>query len=98
MQCNYCNRDFACVNDRGPGCRAPSSRPSRQPTISTRSSKKIENIEVVGIAGPGDPFANGAETMETLRLVRESHPDMMLCVATNGLELAAHVESSPGWR
>jgi len=47
---------------------------------------------VVGIAGPGDPFANSGQTLETLRLVRERHPDTMLCLATNGLELAAHVE------
>ena len=28
------------------------------------------DITVVGITGPGDPFANPDETMETLRLVR----------------------------
>ena len=54
--------------------------------------EKIENIAVVGIAGPGDPFANGYETMETLRLVRERHSDMMLCLATNGLELSKYID------
>jgi nitrogen fixation protein NifB len=42
---------------------------------------------VVGIAGPGDPFANPDETMETLRLVRERYPEILLCVASNGLNL-----------
>ena len=47
---------------------------------------------MVGIAGPGDPFANSVETLETLHLVRERHPEMMLCVATNGLALAGYVD------
>src|SRR5208283_178871 len=53
---------------------------------------RIKNLAVVGIAGPGDPFANSAETLETLHLVRERHPEMMLCVATNGLALADYVD------
>jgi nitrogen fixation protein NifB len=56
--------------------------------------RKVKNIEVVGIAGPGDPFANSNETMETLRLVRERYPEMMLCVATNGIDLASHTEEA----
>ena len=47
---------------------------------------------MVGIAGPGDPFANPEETMETLRRVRETYPDMMLCIATNGLNLLPYVD------
>jgi hypothetical protein len=45
---------------------------------------------VVGIAGPGDPFASPEDTLETLRLVRKRYPEMLLCVASNGLEVAAH--------
>ena len=52
-------------------------------------AKRARNIAVMGIAGPGDPFANPEETMETLRLVRERFPKMMLCVATNGLGVGA---------
>ncbi|MDR1096229.1 MAG: radical SAM protein, partial [Spirochaetaceae bacterium] len=46
---------------------------------------------VTGIAGPGDPFAAPEETLATLRLVRARYPDMLLCVATNGLELLPYV-------
>jgi nitrogen fixation protein NifB len=53
-----------------------------------RAVEKAPNIAVAGIAGPGDPFANAPATMETLRLVRERFPQLLLCVATNGLELA----------
>jgi nitrogen fixation protein NifB len=45
------------------------------------------SIRVVGIAGPGDPLAQAAKTLKTLELVRSRHPDMLLCVATNGLAL-----------
>jgi nitrogen fixation protein NifB len=48
-------------------------------------------ITVAGIAGPGDPFANPEETMQTLRLVREKFPDLILCLATNGLGLPPYV-------
>jgi nitrogen fixation protein NifB len=51
-----------------------------------------KNISVVGIAGPGDAFANPEESLETLRLVRKKYPDMILCVATNGLNLEPYAE------
>jgi nitrogen fixation protein NifB len=54
---------------------------------------KDPSIRVVGIAGPGDPLAQAPKTLETLRLVRENHPEMLLCVATNGLELPQSVEA-----
>jgi nitrogen fixation protein NifB len=50
------------------------------------------NIAVVGIAGPGDPFANPKETLETLSRVRARFPDVILCVATNGLNLAPYID------
>jgi nitrogen fixation protein NifB len=92
MQCNYCNRDFECVNESRPGVAITVLKPLQAADYLDAVLKKIENIAVVGIAGPGDPFANGNETIETLRLVRERHPEMMLCLATNGLELAPYVD------
>jgi nitrogen fixation protein NifB len=50
-----------------------------------------KNITVVGIAGPGDPFANPEETLETLRLVREKYPEVLLCLATNGLNILPYI-------
>jgi nitrogen fixation protein NifB len=92
MQCNYCNRDFECVNESRPGVSSTILTPLQAADYLDAVLRKIGNIEVVGIAGPGDPFANSAETLETLRLVRERHPDATLCLATNGLELAGHVD------
>jgi nitrogen fixation protein NifB len=54
--------------------------------------ERKKNISVVGIAGPGDPFANPDETMETLRRVKEKYPEMMLCLATNGLGIGPYID------
>jgi nitrogen fixation protein NifB len=52
----------------------------------------MPNLSVVGIAGPGDPFANPDETIRTLKLVRDLYPSLLLCVATNGLNLLPFVD------
>ena len=91
MQCNYCDRDFECVNESRPGVTSTVLKPRQAADYLDSVLEKIGNIAVVGIAGPGDPFANGYETMETLRLVRERHPDIILCLATNGLELSRYI-------
>ncbi|OSM02222.1 putative nitrogenase cofactor biosynthesis protein NifB [Magnetofaba australis IT-1] len=49
--------------------------------------EKIPQMTVLGIAGPGDPLANPARTFETCRQVAASHPDLQLCLSTNGLNL-----------
>jgi nitrogen fixation protein NifB len=48
-------------------------------------------LKVAGIAGPGEPLYN-METFETLELVHERYPHLMLCVATNGLLLPDRAE------
>lgn len=92
MQCNYCNRDYSCVNESRPGVTNVVLTPRQAADYLDEVMKKIGNIRVVGIAGPGDPFANPKETLETLHLARDRHPDVMLCVATNGLEVAPYVQ------
>jgi nitrogen fixation protein NifB len=52
----------------------------------------MPDISVIGIAGPGDPFANPEETMQTLRLVKEEFPDMLFCLSTNGLDLEPYID------
>jgi nitrogen fixation protein NifB len=51
------------------------------------------DVSVTGIAGPGDPFATPELTLETLRLVRDAYPEMLLCVASNGIALAPHADA-----
>ncbi|KIE17803.1 nitrogen fixation protein NifB [Smithella sp. SC_K08D17] len=92
MQCNYCNRDFECVNESRPGVSGAILLPGQAADYLDEVLDRIKNIAVVGIAGPGDPFANPEKTLTTLYLVRKRHPEMMLCVATNGLALADYVD------
>lgn len=87
IQCNYCNRDFDCVNESRPGVTSTILSPGQAVAYLEKIMDLREDIAVVGIAGPGDPFANPNETMETFRRVRERFPSMILCLSTNGLGL-----------
>ncbi|MBU7017468.1 MAG: radical SAM protein [Theionarchaea archaeon] len=84
IQCRYCSRDIGV------------SYHSYRPAVTTKvisPEKAVEqvlhcndHIRVVGIAGPGEPLCN-ENTFKTLELVHDTFPDLILCVATNGLLL-----------
>lgn len=92
MQCNFCNRRYDCVNESHPGVASAVLAPPQALEYLGDALRRRPEISVVGLAGPGDPFANPDETMETLRCVRREFPRLLLCVATNGLAIGAHVE------
>jgi nitrogen fixation protein NifB len=92
IQCNFCNRKFDCVNESRPGVSSGLLTPVQAMAYLEEVFRRKRNIAVVGIAGPGDPFANPEQTMETMRLVRERYPEMLLCLATNGLNAAAYLD------
>ncbi|HCM29074.1 MAG: hypothetical protein A2Z99_18950 [Treponema sp. GWB1_62_6] len=91
VQCRFCDRSFDCVNESRPGVTAALLSPEEALVRVDTVRKRLPNLRVVGIAGPGDPLANPLETMETFRLVRSKHPDLALCLATNGLALPGKV-------
>ena len=91
IQCNYCKRGQDCVNESRPGLSSAVLSPGQALRYLEEMVRKDPRITVVGIAGPGDPFANAEATMETLRLVRARFPEMLLCVASNGLGIAPFV-------
>lgn len=92
IKCNYCNRKYDCVNESRPGVTSCVLTPRQAIRYLQQVLEKAPNITVAGIAGPGDAFANPDLTMETLSLIRESFPDLLLCLATNGLNLAPYVD------
>jgi nitrogen fixation protein NifB len=92
VQCKFCDRKYSCVNESRPGVTAMVMTPTQALEHLKRSIEKVPHISVVGIAGPGDPFANPRQTIETLRLVRKNFPDLMLCVSTNGLNVLPYVD------
>ncbi|MDR0533115.1 MAG: nitrogenase cofactor biosynthesis protein NifB [Verrucomicrobiales bacterium] len=91
LQCNFCNRKFDCMNESRPGVTSTVLKPEQAAAYLHEIVTERPEITVVGIAGPGDPFANGTETMETLRLVRRQHPEIILCLASNGLGIASYI-------
>lgn len=92
MQCNYCSRQFSCANESRPGVTCAVLTPQQALEYLRKYASRMPKLSVMGVAGPGDPFANPWETMETLRLVRAEFPSLFLCVATNGLNLPPYVE------
>jgi nitrogen fixation protein NifB len=92
IKCNYCNRKYDCVNESRPGVTSSLLTPAQALRYVEQVVEQEPRITVAGIAGPGDPFANPRETLDTLRLIRGKFPQLLLCLASNGLGLAAHLD------
>ena len=92
IQCNFCNRKYDCMNESRPGVTSAVLAPQQAVNYLANVVGKRPEIVVMGIAGPGDPFANPEETMQTLRLTRDRFPEMILCLASNGLGIGPHID------
>ena len=91
IQCNYCQRDYDCVNESRPGVTSRIVTPEESVALVKDVLAKHEFIKVIGIAGPGDPLAN-EETFEALRLIKEHFPETIRCISTNGLMLPERID------
>ncbi len=91
IQCNYCVRKYDCVNESRPGVTSEILSPERALEKVRGIIADYPFIKVAGIAGPGDPLAND-ETFETLKLLHENFPDLILCLSTNGLLLPEKID------
>jgi nitrogen fixation protein NifB len=80
------------MNESRPGVTSAVLEPKQALAYLDKVLERVPQLKVVGIAGPGDPFATPETTLETLRLVREKYPEMLLCVASNGLNVAPYAE------
>ncbi len=92
IMCNFCNRKYDCVNESRPGVTSTVLTPAQAEDYVRQILEVEPRITVAGIAGPGDPFANPAQTMETLRRIRKQFPDLLLCLASNGLGLPPYLD------
>ncbi len=92
IQCNFCKRIYDCANESRPGVTSAVLTPPQALAYLEDVLKRDPRIAVVGIAGPGDPLATPQRTLETLRLVRQSHPELILCVASNGLNVTPYAD------
>lgn len=92
IQCKYCNRKYDCVNESRPGVTSGVLTPEGALKYVDQVLEKEPRITVIGIAGPGDPFANAEETLESIRLIREKYPQLLFCVSSNGLGVPAYLD------
>lgn len=90
--CNFCNRKYDCVNESRPGVTSTLLTPEQALAYLRQVLAAEPRITVAGIAGPGDPFANPQQTLETLRRVRQEFPELLLCLASNGLGLPPYLD------
>lgn len=86
IQCNFCVREFDCVNESRPGVTSKVLTPQEALEKTKQILADYPFIKVVAIAGPGDPLAND-ESFETFELIRKEFPAITLCMSTNGLML-----------
>ena len=93
IQCNYCNRLYDCVNESRPGVTSAVLSPYQALAYLKKISERLKHISVIGIAGPGDPFANPEETLKTLQLVKDEFPGKIFCLSSNGLNIIPYIQS-----
>lgn len=96
IKCGFCERRFDCANESRPGVTSkvltPDQAVERVALVKRHMQMKGgAQLKVVGIAGPGDPLAN-LKTFETFEKVKQAHPEMTLCLSTNGLLLTEHID------
>ncbi|ADG81564.1 nitrogenase cofactor biosynthesis protein NifB [Thermincola potens] len=87
INCNYCNRKFDCLHESRPGVTSEILTPQSAEQKFRRVKAQIENLSVVGIAGPGDALANWETTKESIERVKAIDPEIIFCLSTNGLLL-----------
>ncbi|MCD4765748.1 MAG: radical SAM protein, partial [Methanosarcinales archaeon] len=90
IQCGYCVRRIDKCEHR-PGVSSGILTPQEALERVDKYVKEMDNLKVVGIAGPAESLANDA-TFETLRMVHEKYPDLIECIASNGLLLSEKID------
>ncbi len=90
IQCNFCDRK---INDyeKRPGVTSKVLKPMEAIDILEEALKVCPSITVAGIAGPGDTLASDY-AIETFNMLKDTHPDIIKCMSTNGLLLDERAE------
>lgn len=92
IKCNFCDRKYDCVNESRPGVTSTVLSPDQAQVYMDKVLEKEPRISVAGIAGPGDPFANPEETMGTMRMLHKEHPETILCLSSNGMNIGPYID------
>jgi nitrogen fixation protein NifB len=92
IKCNFCNRLYDCANESRPAVTRGILEPVDVHVYLRALFAVRSDISVAGIAGPGDAFCEPKRTLETIRVLHTAYPRLLLCVSTNGLNAAGHVD------
>jgi nitrogen fixation protein NifB len=92
IRCNFCNRLYDCANESRPAVTRGILEPADVHAYLRALFALRTDISVAGIAGPGAPFCEPKRTLQTLHAVHAAYPRLLLCVSTNGLNAAEHVD------
>lgn len=87
ISCNYCNRKYDCVHETRPGVTSKLLSPEEALARFKLVKSKVDRLQVVGVAGPGDALASFDSTKRSLSLIKNEDPDLTFCLSTNGLLL-----------
>mgnify|MGYP003399358961 FL=1 len=90
IQCNFCVRSLNQSEDR-PGVATKILRPDEASETVKAALALCPEIQVIGIAGPGDALAS-SYAIDTFSRIHADFPDKILCLSTNGLKLYENVE------
>ena len=85
ISCKFCDRRINDDEER-PGVTSKVLTPLQALKVLEKALVLCPEITVAGIAGPGDTLATDY-ALETFRLVKKHHPELIKCMSTNGLLL-----------
>ncbi len=90
IRCKFCVRSFNRTENR-PGVAQGIISPEKAAEILEKAIALCPELAVVGIAGPGDTLAT-PHAIKTFALAYEQHPELLMCLSTNGLLLERYAK------
>lgn len=90
IRCRFCVRTFN-NNENRPGVAQGILAPEKAVEILEKALVLCPELTVVGIAGPGDTLAT-PHAIDTFSRIHEKHPELLLCLSTNGLLLERYAQ------
>ena len=91
IRCNFCSRSIN-GHEHRPGVTEKILFPMEAIERLKAAVNQKFPLTVAAVAGPAEPLAN-AETFEVFKMARRLFPDLIRCLATNGLVLAEKAQA-----
>ena len=92
IKCNYCNRKYDCVNESRARGHQRGAHAQAGHCLPGKGAGERAPHHGGGHRRAGRPLRQPEETLETIRLIRQRFPDLLLCLATNGLGLPPYLD------